>query len=230
MFKDKTKQLIESLSQPNQCADFGWSRTKCAKSSDCHPICECTTVRCARIKKIYPERVVHRIIPNKDRLASILAYCIERIFRFGGGYDICNWIPRTAPGYHGHEVIGASMGLSVIRRIQHHVDMLFEMNDAERMEYVLDIEYGKLLPQLIDANWRVAKMSSKDIIIRQEKYYKSGLQKSILKTYNEHCYCLPIGVCFDSGDELYRLIDGHHRFKANTQDGFHVCRNFIVAG
>lgn len=88
----------------------------------------------------------------------------------------------------------------------------------DQINYLLNDEYGFLLPEISDGQWEVVEVSLKQLIMPNEKYVKN-LAKEIIDDYTLQLTQGKelIGGLYLPRNEYYRLIDGYHRLSALKQ-------------
>jgi hypothetical protein len=89
---------------------------------------------------------------------------------------------------------------------------------TDQIDYLLNDEYGYLLPELSNGEWVMQEVALKKLIIPNEQYSKN-LAREIIDDYLlqlEQGREL-IGGLFLPKGEYFRLIDGYHRLSALKQ-------------
>jgi hypothetical protein len=138
-------------------------------------------------------------IPKGD---EIIHYCIDRILRYYNAYDTSKYEVSVCGGYYGQEInkVDYKDGEEVCAEIK---KMLASEN---KIEYVLNLEYSHILPQLKNLNWECKTVHRSDIVIGNESYMKKTPRNDFYTEYSGI-------VCICTSD--YRLWDGYHRYVAS---------------
>lgn len=125
----------------------------------------------------------------------------------------------TSCGYYGHEP-GADLDIKVKDQVIEFVGKLNNPSYVENnlIEQVLILEYGFILDELKNKEWKFENIPMKDIIPAAGMRH---VVKNIIDSYVEDSssergpYKLSC-VCQKIGDK-YRLIDGYHRYSVAKQ-------------
>lgn len=97
-------------------------------------------------------------------------------------------------------------------------ELFSNKNLTDQINYLLNDEYGFLLPELSGGEWVLQEVALKNLIIPNERYAKN-LAKEIIDDYLgklEQGREI-IGGLFLPRGEYYRLIDGYHRLSSLKQ-------------
>jgi hypothetical protein len=195
----------------------------------CNTICRCSTIEntyvnnvdiLSIIEKIYNyyfensestkrDIKISKLIGNID--PSINLYTIDRICRIYKIWESNNWFIKIGSGYYGEEIDGVFLvNQSIIDEVKKG---LFIDNINNRVKYLLKLEYGHLLPDLINKDYRVKLINKKDILFGNEEYYK----KIDIKDYYNGDYLGIRCVVIKKGDK-YKLIDGYNRLVSTKKE------------
>lgn len=163
-----------------------------------------STLENVHIAEININDIVNAFIKWANSRSKIDNYCIDRIVRHFKPWNNDDYDIDVVCGYYGEEIGDVTW--------EHTTDcknaiaeMIALECDIEKIEYVLKLEYGFILPQYRAYNHaKVQTINSADIIIGNMQHYNSACNDF----YAEHK--LPRCVV----DEKYRLIDGYHRLVA----------------
>ena len=214
------KKTVTPIIQLTPKKDYHYCFKTSQDTADCtgecrdEGICRCSRIINIKIEEINTGLIIDKIIPKKYQ-NSILGYCAERILRLCGISDINNWEVDIIGGYYGEEIGGIYLVNQVYNIISTHLDSLMTQSDKQRMEYVLELEYGYTLPILVKKTWVICRVPRDNLRIGQEQYYDKKLSPNIVKEYAD--YQFPIAICIKIDDYCYRIIDGYHRFAASKQ-------------
>lgn len=223
-FKDYL--LYNSESQYN-CDEYGCSQ---------EDICRCSTIKKTTIletlnlkeivKKIYGHYFVNKkTIKRNNQINSILfgstddidIYTIDRILRINKIWKSSTWFVNIVDGYYGEEIEGIRFNEVISNKIESQLNQAFDLIDLnKRIEYLLELEYGKVLPELKDKKFQLAVVNHSDIIFGSQSQ-REKVSKKNLEYYSDKNYDLIRGVVVKS-DNKWRLIDGYHRcFATNNK-------------
>lgn len=186
---------------------------ECQNGSDCcaNDYCRCGVLEDLKATVIYPRKISDTIIGKMPNIVH--AYCVDRIVMKAVTPYVTHpedlFDVHACGGYYGQEIGEIKMSSSVGDEIAKKLRMLGEMrSNRERILYVLNNEYGHVLPDVEKAkSWYVKKINFSELEIGQPDHYNS-LDGAVVTAYND-C-TLPRAVCLKSGDK-FRLIDGYHR-------------------
>ena len=166
--------------------DFGWSGVNidyhtdysCEESGcDEEGICRCGTIYDDVVTIINVSSIVESIYYEyfDDSLSSernsklnfilngiskeIDLYTIDRIVRHFRIYDYSNWIIELEGGDYGQEIGGVILLIDVAKKIEYHLDIALSIEDlSSRIEYLLVLEYGKLLTELEGCSYELIEV------------------------------------------------------------------------
>jgi hypothetical protein len=182
--------------------EYDYDRTGCI-CSDLNDYCRCTQIINTKITEIKVDAIINAF-KEIHKSNSILTYCIDRLCRINKVYDPNSFQLEIREGYYGQEI--NSITFNNFSKIESEIKELGSLNHSNQILYVLNLEYGHLLPGLRDLTFSIKTVNSSDCIVPNETYIKKvkgGL-------YNiEHEF--PLGVYIKNG-KFYRLLDGYHRY------------------
>jgi hypothetical protein len=202
------------------CADY---------NCDEEGICRCGIIENVEVKSVDMSKVVKDIYDfyfgpdnilkaREDKLKKILygtdkefdLYTIDRIVRKYKIYDSENWDVKTMNGYYGEEIDEINITTNIANRINKELEIAFSIDELNlRVEYLLQLEYGKLLPELENCKYEITKIDKNDIIFASKNHYDK-VKKKDLTHYNEKRYNGIRGIVIEKDNKL-RVIDGYHR-------------------
>lgn len=189
--------------------EIDYDRTSC---TGCTDYCRCSRICDPRIVDIpSPVEVVQEIIRRVYPDWSIITeYCIDRLLFLNKVYASDSFHIGVCGGYYGEEIDSVTIDNN---SAQTQIDQLLKLKkNSDKIEFVLNAEYGYLPEDYKGLNWTVKKIKMSDLILGQKEYLKK-LDKDKVKEYKE--YSLPRGICVPTSDDKYRLVDGYHRCSAN---------------
>lgn len=222
--------LSISYRSKNSCLDSG-----CLEEG----ICRCVRIEDAKVRRIDFSKIVQVIHDNffdsakslkrNSVLNSVLYgskqeldyYIIDRILRINKIWNHENWDISIIDGYYGQEIdtvcLTNDKSIEIESQINHALN-LFTL--TEKVEYILNLEYGKILPRLKNCDWEIIKIDKSDVFFPSNSQLKRVSVKN-LKFYEPLNYKLIRGVVLKDGIK-WRLIDGYHRMSAISVGDFYV--------
>lgn len=161
-----------------------------------------------KVRQVYMSLFHHEIIQSLalPSVTPIYEYCLYRILISEKFYENKHWEIGVGRGYYGDEITDVTLNHDSYNKLCEHIKKLNELNDNQRIEYVLIEEYGYLLETIKNIDWQIKKIFVKDIVISQEVYVKKVENNIYDKTYK-----LPIGI-YLKDVRGYKIIDGYHRY------------------
>jgi len=137
-------------------------------------------------------------------------YTIDRIIRSYKIWENENWNIEVEGGYYGQEVGDVTIKESIADKIEEELLTVFSLPSLkEKIEYLLKLEYGKILPEIADSSYESMVIDKDDIIFGVEKHLKKVMKKD-LDFYSDKNYNSIRGIVKKSGDK-WQVIDGYHR-------------------
>ena len=121
------------------------------------------------------------------------------------------------------------LSVSIVNKVESHLDIAFSIDDLSgRIEYLLGLEYGHLLPELVGCKYEAIEVNKEDIIFGSEGHYEKVKYKK-LNHYLDSNYNGIRGVVLlkerKAGNQ-FRLIDGYHRCSSTQKDKVKVLRAY----
>ena len=212
--------------------DYDYHKDCSGYGCDDEGICRCGTIDDAHVISVKIPPMVNEIYENyfdnslstkrNSTINTILGgvskeidiYTIDRILRINKVYEPSNWEVQVCGGYYGQEIDDVILDDSIAKKIEDQLDKAFSIIDlSERVEYLLMLEYGKILPELKDRKYSVETHERDSIIFGSDEHYRKVNTKS-LDHYSDKNYTGIRGVALYKVDKL-RLIDGYHRSSAS---------------
>ena len=211
-----------------QGVDYDYDTEHSCSDSGCDSdgICRCGVIVNARVtdvdipymaKSIYDLYFENTKDQKRDsKISTVLygttpqldLYCIDRILRKNKIWDPDKWYVEKIGGYYGEEI--GTVTIDFASDIQKSIDEVLSMvTIKEKVDYILKLEYGYLLPELVDADYELKTIPVSDVVFGSEGHYKK-IQTENLAHYTYPSYCGIMGVLKRDGDK-YRIIDGYHR-------------------
>lgn len=150
-------------------------------------------------------------------------YMIDRILRKWKIYDPNLWDVEISSGYYGQEIdeillkinISDDLNIEILKALS-----IESLND--RVEYLLKLEYNRVLPELENCEWSLEVIDFDEIHFGNDSNFKKS--KKEIESYSAEYYGyfyddknyynvltkLIRGIVIKNGKK-YRLIDGYHR-------------------
>ena len=140
----------------------------------------------------------------------ICVYTIDRILRINKSYEPTNWEVQVCWGYYGQEIDNIILKESIAIKIEDQIDKAFDIiNLTKRIEYLLMLEYGEILPALQGLKYSIEMVERDSIIFGSDEHYRKVNTESI-DYYSDKNYTGIRGIALVK-DGRFRLIDGYHR-------------------
>jgi hypothetical protein len=160
----------------------------------------------AHVTEVDIDLIVRRVVGTKS--LTIDSYAIDRILRLNKTYVYDSWDIRVGMGYYGQEIEGVFLREHLASAVDSQIaGVIYLQNDDFKVEEILRLEYGNLLPELEGRSWTVEKVK-RDQIKHGNHAYQKRLDDASVSMYAD--YKGVRGVVIPKGDG-YRLIDGYHR-------------------
>jgi len=182
------------------CTEYDYdSQTSCSESGcDDEGICRCSTIENAHIISVNVTSMVNDIYPSyfdkslstkrNNTINSILGgtskeidkYTIDRILRINKVYEPTNWEINVCGGYYGQEIDNIILEDSIARKLEEQIDEALSIIElTTRVEYLLNLEYGHILPSLQNCQYSVETIERDKIIFGNDNHYKKINLKNI---------------------------------------------------
>jgi len=137
-------------------------------------------------------------------------YTIDRILRSYKIWENQNWNIEIEGGYYGQEIGDITIKESIATEIERELWTVFALSTLkEKIEYLLKVEYGKVLTELSNCNYESIVIDKEDIIFGS-KGHAENVSKKKLDFYSDKNYSGIRGIVIKCGDK-WRVIDGYHR-------------------
>lgn len=208
--------------------DYDAYRDCGAHGCDEEGICRCETLENAHVVTVDIPSIVNEIYNSifdnslsskrNSAINSILGgvskeidiYTIDRILRINKAYEPTNWEVQVCGGYYGQEIDDVLLENSVAQKIEDQINEALSIIDlTPRIEYLLMLEYGSILPALQGRKYSIEIVERDSIIFGSDEHYRKVNTKS-LDHYSDKNYTGIRGIALVK-DDRYRLIDGYHR-------------------
>jgi hypothetical protein len=208
--------------------DYDAYRDCGAHGCDEEGICRCETLENAHVVTVDIPSIVNEIYNSifdsslsskrNSTINSILGgvskeidiYTIDRILRINKAYEPTNWEVQVCGGYYGQEIDDVLLENSVAQKIEDQINEALSIIDlTPRIEYLLMLEYGSILPALQGRQYSIETVERDSIIFGSDEHYRKVNTKS-LGHYSDKNYDGIRGIALVK-DGKFRLIDGYHR-------------------
>jgi hypothetical protein len=169
-------------------------------------ICRCEVLNNVRITdNVNPEVISYNLVRSVDE-GSIYHYCIERLLTLHKIYDVNAWEISVAYGYYGQEVNAVEFVNS--NALLDDVKQIVEASDIDAIKFILNKEYGYLLPVIEDCTQATIETINLNTIYKNVNSYHKRVVDC--EFYMERT--LPMSIVI--GEDTYNIIDGWHRYIA----------------
>lgn len=210
------------------CVDYDYDMIRDCEANGCDYICRCGTIENSHVTSVDVTQMVVAVTDEyfdkslssvrNSKINTLLGnitdeinfYTIDRILRLNRVYEPSNWEIQTCGGYYGQEIDDIILDDYIASKIEKQLEEAFDIIDlTKRIEYLLTLEYGYILPELVNCRYEVVSIERDKLIFGSQNQYKK-VAKEDLRHYNDKSYLSYRGIVIEKGDE-YRLIDGYHR-------------------
>jgi hypothetical protein len=139
-------------------------------------------------------------------------YTIDRILRIHKVWESYNWNINIVNGYYGQEISDITLDETIRQKIESCINTALDISEFDkRVEYLLNLEYGFILPELEGCRYSIVDIPKNEIKIGSEGHSKMVESKN-LSHYKNYNGIKGIVLFNDKKhDKPYRLIDGYHR-------------------
>ena len=192
----------------------------------CGTSCYCSTITNCKITSIDVSDIVGEIysiyFDNSDetkrdsKINSIFGiskdidiYTIDRVVRHFKIWETYKWHISVIKKYYGEEVDKISILSSIAKEIEDKLEKAFSIIDLkDRINFLLELEYGYLLPELKNTEYTLLKVNKSELIFPVESNGKR------VDHYSDRNYFSIRGIVTDK----MRVIDGYHRLLSTDSD------------
>lgn len=146
-------------------------------------------------------------------------YTIDRIFRSSKIWEKNLWHIEACGGWYGEEIDSVKIIPSVASKLEIQLfEALSISSFTERMEYLLKLEYGKLLPVLKDCLYEIIQVKKEDLILGSKKNVEAVKDEILINGLKHYIEYNGIkGIVIPKGNK-FRVIDGYHRIFVNEDN------------
>ncbi len=223
------------------CVEYDYYYNRDCESYGCDSICRCGQIEDAHVTSVNVTLMTHEIrnsyfsdsasSKRNSKINSILGnitddidfYTIDRILRINKAYEKSNWEVQVCGGYYGEEIDDIILEDFIAQKIEGQLEEAFNITELSlRIEYLLNLEYGYILPELKGKNYEVVSIERDKIIFGSEGHYKKVASEE-LPHYSDKTYNSFRGIVIQKGEQ-YRIIDGYHRCFASENRMINVIK------
>lgn len=223
------------------CVEYDYYYNRDCESHGCDSICRCGQIEDAHVTSVNVSQMVQEIKSSyfsdsksskrNSKINYILGnitddidlYTIDRILRINKVYEKSNWEVQVCGGYYGEEIDDIILEDSVAQKIENQLEEAFNITELFlRIEYLLQLEYGYILPELKGKNYEVTSIERDKVIFGSEGHYKKVASEE-LPHYSDKTYKYFRGIVIQKGEQ-YRIIDGYHRCLASENRMINVIK------
>ena len=203
----------------NDCESYGCDEEGICRCGSIHNECVRSVDVSLIVKKIYDDyfeqgkaaarnNVINEVLYGIGKDIDI--YTIDRIIRSYKIWESENWDIEIESGYYGQETGDVTIKKSIADKIEEELLTVFALPTLkEKIEYLLKVEYGKVLPELSNCSYESIVIDKEDVIFGVEKHLNKVMKKD-LDFYSDKNYSGIRGIVVKSGDK-WRIVDGYHR-------------------
>jgi hypothetical protein len=209
------------------------SETSCSESGcDSEGICRCGVIVNQRVESVDVCQMADEIYKlyfdnskstdRNNKINSVLygtgkeldTYCIDRVLRAHMIWDNDKWSISVESGYYGQEMGRITIESPYDKKIQDDIETVLSLNTIkEKIDFILNLEYGYLLPELDGCDYEISTININDVIFGSDGHYKK-IQTQNVEHYVDINYKGIRGVVKEEGGK-YKIIDGYHRMYAS---------------
>jgi len=187
------------------------------KGCDEEGICRCSVIVSTKIIRFDINAISNQLISEFDCVFK--KYAADRVVRKLIRHSDCFNI-SVSGGYYGEEISSILLQDTVQKEIRAHFDIIKKLkSNIKLVQYALEVEYGYVLPQLLELKSAKIITIDKNLIILPNKKHYDNLSSIYVDQYKN--YKLPRCIVKKVND-TYKLIDGNHRHKASNSKRIEV--------
>lgn len=191
-------------------------------------ICRCSVITNAQVtrvkfseinQEIFEEYRDNSLLTRRNtKLNSLLYnityntdwYTVNRILVVNKLYLPEVWNVDVFDGYYGQEIGEVTINTEVAKKINTEITKALEILDLQkRIEYLLTIEYGGVLPELQNCKWEEIEVERDKLYFGNSRHKDNVLSKE-LDYYSDSSYKGIRGIVINKFGG-YQVIDGYHR-------------------
>jgi len=168
-------------------------------------ICRCSTISNCRVTGISHLYKIGSLYHNYYP-CNITNYCVDRILKCNLAWDSSLYEFVTEHDYYGDILSSVTLNEFVSGVIDEEVEELLKLYTVnEKIEYILKLEYRKLLPTLANRDWKIKEIGTDLLFYTSSKHLQEAKKNAIVTNH-----LLPKAIVIPYKG-LYQVIDGYHR-------------------
>lgn len=210
------------------CYDEGICR--CTEITDC----KVTDVKFNEILDIFYNSYFDRSLSSKRNMKinellhgvneEINRYTIDRILRVNKIWSNDSWEIQTINGYYGEEIDDVILKHKLATKIKNEIEKALDILDInKRVEFLIELEYGKLSPHLQNLNWELIRLKKDDIDFPSKSHLELVKKKELNHYFAPKYNSIRAIVIKDVNK--WKLVDGYHRLTA-----IHIGNFLVLSG
>jgi len=167
-------------------------------------------------------------LETKKSLATsmfIYRYCIHRILTHFRVYQDESWQYHLTDDYYSQDVSSITLKPHIAEEIDRCLRQMVTLKDNRKIESILELEFGRVLPEIQNKEWRIAQVPADSLRFTNQALYNKCADEDL--TYLDS-YKLPRGLCIAEPTATYRVIDGYHRLAAVIKSGSNPSTKCLV--
>lgn len=143
-------------------------------------------------------------------------YFINRILTINKLYNKDFWEIEFGPSYYGDEMENILLRSQLFDKVIQECEMVISIDNlSDKVKYILELEYGKVLNSLKNAEFKVDEIFKEELDFENSNQnHLKLINKKDLSYYDDFPYICGI---VKKVDNKYKIIDGHHRFTRNKK-------------
>lgn len=152
----------------------------------------------------------------------ITRYCIHRALTHFKLYQGQHWTYQVGADYYGEEINKIMLKAPIAQKLTGLLDRLRVRNISEKLEIILKLEYGHLIPTVVNKKWYVRQISPDNLYFSNSDHYAECLEdienpenQDYRQVLEEYPY--PRALTVLNPDGKYKVIDGYHRLVGNPE-------------
>ena len=124
---------------------------------------------------------------------------------------------RAINDYYGQEVDMITLKPLIADNVDYNLTQLNFKTISKKIEYILQLEYGHLIPSVINREWKIVQADLSQMIFSNLKHFQECSKQKLPYLKN---YKLPRGIAIQQSDGRYKVVDGYHRICSVTDEKF----------
>lgn len=208
----------------------------CEECCDTEGVCRCGRVENARVSAVDLKMLCrhfhslffeHGKTSRRNGMINQILYgsekeldthCIDRVLRANRAWLAEAWEVGVIDGYYGQELGEAQIRDRILEKINSEIEEVLGLGRiSEKVEFLLRLEYGRVLPELDGKRYEIRKIAAADII-RGSSGHSNLVSAKNCDYYSDLNFSGIRCLVSDLGDGKYRLIDGYHRISATLKE------------